>query len=461
MYSVVIADDEINICEGLKNVLEKHCPEITICGAFFNGRELLEFLHSNHADIIITDIRMPEISGLQIAEFIYTHRRNSHVIITTGYKEFEYAQQAINYKVSAFLTKPFAFKEMIQKIREIENMIDIESSSAIKEDKLYLNNWQVLKSLLTAVYDGDPRSRAENLSIFFRNYIALSDFKCYEITYTNTQPDVTIPDRAAEDFGEWISETELRCFIKCTTMQCVCIVLYKDAADIYKIISEFVGAMQLHCSCVLHYNYLSFPAVKQWIQHCVNRSFMETYLAAVSEKGYWSALEISGDKLHAFSGEQLQSLYQYILACNDLSSIMDNPAPSCITAQDILDILKKIENVQSDLSKSDHLIQAAQRYIQSHYQNPNISLSEIANQLCVNANYLGQAIKKKTGKRFVDLLLQTRMEEAKRLLTQTNMPVKEIAYAVGYNQVPYFRQQFKNYYGITPTSYKGEEQNKE
>ena len=78
----------------------------------------------------------------------------------------------------------------------------------------------------------------------------------------------------------------------------------------------------------------------------------------------------------------------------------------------------------------------------------------MASELNVNSNYLSQIIKKKTDLRFIDLLLKKRMETAKLLLLDTNLPIKEIAISVGYNQISYFRQIFKNYYGATPTVYR-------
>ena len=71
LYSVIIADDEINICNGIVNVLQKHCPELNIKNVFYNGTDMLGWLKSNRTDIIITDIRMPGASGLDIAKYIF------------------------------------------------------------------------------------------------------------------------------------------------------------------------------------------------------------------------------------------------------------------------------------------------------------------------------------------------------------------------------------------------------
>ena len=167
MYSAIIADDEINICNGIADVLAKHCPNLNIKNVFYNGNDALDWLKSNHTDIIITDIRMPGASGIDIAKYIFENNINSHIIITTGYKEFEYAQKAIEYKADFLLTKPFSYKELLDKIKSIKASIDIESHNAMREDKLYLNKIPIEQraAYLDAFDGGAVYSRYYKVSI--------------------------------------------------------------------------------------------------------------------------------------------------------------------------------------------------------------------------------------------------------------------------------------------------------
>ena len=116
MYSLIVADDEANLCNGIKSTLERHCPEINVINTFYNGTDLLEFLKSNTVDIVICDIRMPGATGMEIAEYVSKNKPDTSVIIISGYKEFEYAKNAIDYRVSAFLVKPFAFSDLIKSV---------------------------------------------------------------------------------------------------------------------------------------------------------------------------------------------------------------------------------------------------------------------------------------------------------------------------------------------------------
>ncbi len=98
------------------------------------------------------------------------------------------------------------------------------------------------------------------------------------------------------------------------------------------------------------------------------------------------------------------------------------------------------------------LIEQALQYIEEHY-GENIMLDDIASYLEVSSFYLSKLFKKATGRNFTDLLAEKRVEKAKTLL-RSQMSVKEITFAVGFNSQNYFTKVFKKYCGITPTEYK-------
>ncbi len=84
---------------------------------------------------------------------------------------------------------------------------------------------------------------------------------------------------------------------------------------------------------------------------------------------------------------------------------------------------------------------------------PEMSLNHVADIFHINANYLGRIFKRETGKRFVDYLVNIRVEKAKALLQRGDLEVQDIAHAVGYNQVKYFRMVFKKHTGMSATQW--------
>lgn len=89
-------------------------------------------------------------------------------------------------------------------------------------------------------------------------------------------------------------------------------------------------------------------------------------------------------------------------------------------------------------------------FIQREFSNPDISLISVSAQIGVSPNYLSALIKKKTGKSFVDYVTVKRMEEAREKLLHTNLKIKEIAEACGYNDQHYFSYCFKKFAGVSP-----------
>lgn len=455
MNSIVIADDEINLCLSLKKVIENHCENISVVGTFFNGRELLDYIRNNHVDIVITDIKMPLATGLDVAKFISENKLNTHIIITTGYKEFEYARQAINYHVDCLLAKPFAYKEIIEKIKELQKIIESEHSSALTEDELYLSNFLIFKGKLEEIYLGVSGSQNDLQIQNLKTVADIKIYKCFEIIFSPENENEKISRQTVSDFCELFEADRIVCTVGSTQNTVTCLALYSDCLNISELISELENAVKLHCGYKLIYSLLSFPNVEEWAKYCLCRNLTEQYFSDVEKDDRDYGLKRIEINLKSFSEAELYSLYQYLIsfAGIELSDTEINQAG--ITPDSITALLSKIhELTKSSISKSDSLIASATEYLQNNYQNPDISLTEIAKAIDVNPNYLSQIIKKKTGDRFVDLLLKIRMKNAKQLLNDPSIPVKEVAYLVGYRQVPYFRQLFKNYYGITPTEYR-------
>ena len=453
MYSVVIADDEINIGNGIADVLKAHCPELVIKGVFYNGQDLAEFLSKNYVHIVISDIRMPKVNGLDIAKLILQKKLDTHIIIITGYKDFEYAKKAIDYRVDALLLKPFAFKDLIAKIREIEEKISINTTHIFNETQLYLLDWEKFRKTLSDVFlCRCPIPDIFELS-FVNELVAAADFHCYEITYFQENFNDRHLLQAAKDFGEFYAKDLICCNFAHTDTELRFLLLYCGNDPLEQTLQDVCQAFQLHFEIRLTYQYSAFDSLPDWAAFCQYRQITNTFFAESAEKGLASAKTQLAEILSSLSDSQLTGLYHYILTLEDKSS---TPQPDAkINADHILQLLQSMLSLTDyKQSKSDVLVAKARQYILENYKNANLSLNEIAAALSVNPNYLGQIIKKTSGQRFVDILLQTRMEQARNLLIQTNIPIKQIALDTGFNKESYFRSQFKRYFNITPSRFR-------
>lgn len=119
---ILIIDDEPKIRNGLSNLLSRR-EGWEVAGAYENASEALKYLAVNRVDVMITDIKMPEISGLELIARIRERDKKTAIIILSGYSDFQFAQRAIELGVSRYLTKPTNPRELICVLEETEKKL--------------------------------------------------------------------------------------------------------------------------------------------------------------------------------------------------------------------------------------------------------------------------------------------------------------------------------------------------
>ena len=105
MWKVMVADDETYMLEAMEKLIDWKKLDCQLIYKAENGQELLEQIKNSTPDIVITDIKMPLMSGIQVAQYVYEHMLPVKIIILSAYAEFEYAQEAIEYDVCGYIVK--------------------------------------------------------------------------------------------------------------------------------------------------------------------------------------------------------------------------------------------------------------------------------------------------------------------------------------------------------------------
>ena len=133
MWKVMVADDETYMLEAMEKLIDWKKLDCQLIYKAKNGQELLEQIKKSAPDIVITDIKMPLLSGIQVAQYVYEHMLPVKVIILSAYAEFEYAQEAIQYDVCGYIVKTSIIEMlpgMIQKaIRKLSVPLEREKES--------------------------------------------------------------------------------------------------------------------------------------------------------------------------------------------------------------------------------------------------------------------------------------------------------------------------------------------
>lgn len=162
MYKLFIADDEAIIREGLRCLLDWETLGFTIAGEAANGDAALQFLLSETPDLVLLDIRMPGMSGLDVVRIAREHGYDGKVVILSGYSDFNYARTAIRYGVLSYLTKPIDEDELLEIVTQIRNQLDSDASardsSAHYRQKAYDS---IIRDLLAGTAAYDRLDRAE------------------------------------------------------------------------------------------------------------------------------------------------------------------------------------------------------------------------------------------------------------------------------------------------------------
>ena len=124
MYKLVVVDDEKAIRKGICKYIDWESMGFEVVADFEDGKETIDYIKNNEVDVVLTDIEMAEVSGLELARYIHENNLLLKTVIISGYKEFEYARKAVEYGVEHYLLKPVRLEEVSQVFAKIKNELD-------------------------------------------------------------------------------------------------------------------------------------------------------------------------------------------------------------------------------------------------------------------------------------------------------------------------------------------------
>lgn len=148
MLKVIIADDEPHICQLLETLIDWTAEGFTLVGFANNGYEVAQLCISNKPDLLITDIRMPGLDGLELIQQLHGQMPSIQVIIITGYSQFQYAHQALRYGVVDYLLKPINTEELLIALRNVKEKICHSAAPALinrEEQPVSTKSMQTIK----------------------------------------------------------------------------------------------------------------------------------------------------------------------------------------------------------------------------------------------------------------------------------------------------------------------------
>ncbi len=519
MYKVLIADDELIIRKGLCCIVDWNALGYEIIGEACNGEEALNFILQKKPDVVLIDIRMPKMHGLETIKKAKEQGFDGKVIILSGYSEFSYAQEAIRYGIQFYLTKPVDEDELEQILTDIKIQLDTDKKErdtneeylvkakdtmlrefllgSLSVNKLDVNTLNIASNIYQVIIYEKYSHNSLDIAYNFSDLLKVTNQNCntYDlVTIDNNRVVLLKGNYAIEKLNDFLKKYDSeRRPEKDSPLDSIFITCGRPVESIEEVPSSYNDAYQLlmrrfFCDQLQHtmvYSQMPVPAesncrtneeiINEYSQDFINhmQSFNRNMVAETLNKlkqelySNSSSISIEAERmllvdLYLIIKEKMDHLYNTMNIPFLANSDVINFIHQHYYLYEIVQFLsEQFEMIMTAIGSSsrDSIIDDIVHYINHNYPE-NITLENIAPLFGYNSSYLGKIFSKKMNLNFNTYLDQIRIQHSKDLLLNDSMKVYKIAELVGYRNVDYFHIKFKKHVGISPAEYRKQHLNK-
>lgn len=467
-YSLLVVDEKKAIREDIGKYIVKKCGRVNVDGEFSDASKVIEYLETNDANIIVTDINLTGMSGLELAKYLSVTKPEIKIIILTESKDFENIKKSMEYNVEAYLTKPVSNDEISAVIEKAVKKLDFEFELSKKLEhyneivgdmrtKFFLD-------LTVGTLGSDINIEAEfnrlGFSFDYKNtnaYVCSISFsdEFYDtwtygrdgaetaiMNFLNQSEHILYSTKIDDDLYVLISENDDVTHIKEQ--------IVNWAADALKTTIEFksrytaIGIKNLQSYSLMNVN--SFGEIDDSVKIQIFK-LMNSYLnLGMIENARELFRQLKGELAEDKIKELVEFLYSNTYVYDKSAK---SPDPS-VSPQKAFEYL--CDHVQKSGESEDMLIQKIKEFINKNYAS-DITLESVANKVYLHSVYVSRYFKQHTGTNFSDYLFTVRMTHAIDLLKTNKHKISKVGEMVGYKNYKYFSKQFKNYTGFTPKRY--------
>ncbi len=491
MYKVLLADDEKMELTALSDIVSRAYGDKVQLFLAGNGTAAVSMAIENQIDIIIMDVKMPGMSGLEAAKEILSKLPVCKIIIHTGYTYFSYAKECVKLGAVGLLVKPCISEEIIAEVdhamEEVDKTRQTQSSRSEENEKMrrlrsYAKREMVGAIVYSASDDAVIETYLDMLELHFTRAIA-------GMVFYNGTDEVRKKD-VFERIKSFLSEEDraLCCYYERHARLYYLVFETDPAFDISKAVQEaeaFCGDEEsfiashsqiLYRLSDLFSAFSSLRVLKtrgesrEPALSSMERFRMEEQMSSdLRERKYLEALrrlevlmenipDSARDMRQRFLGlmvllqrsvfdqAELPDAYAMYPRLEDCAQAYECRKVVLDYAQEIIGILTE----QQGIGEPDWIART-RAYIEENYQQ-NLSLDEVAHRVSFSPFYFSKLFKKAFGLSFIEYLTHLRIERAKSLLMQ-GMSVREASDIVGFTEPNYFTRVFKKETGLTPSSY--------
>lgn len=478
----MLVDDEYMILEGLKYLLPWEELGFEIVQTARNAKEALAYLSENTIDLLITDITMPEMTGIEMVEAAQKEGHQFATIILSGYQEFEYAKKSMQLGVKNYLVKPVDKAELLATVKEVKEIFVAQKQRQEQRQTLIENhlvrwmndelNDQEFEELLEwcALKDEGPYTVIQieaEVEPLQHVVIYLSEQK-QSLVVANwlvpVQKILWVFQGGNESLQQKIKQLETVFPNQLETFIGEPVTEWENVYKSYDRIKQMVRLKNFYPDLIpenRHFDKLSNQQIEQSLLS-FNQSLMIGDAKTIKQVLTEIFIEI---RAHHYDPESARYLSFFLFA--DISrqypqakeDIYEQALDKIRNSQTIDELQTLLETILIEVKAYPEVKQYSEivgkivAMVKESYRE-DLNLKAVADEMHLNVVYLGQLFKKETQSSFSQYLNQVRIRQAQQLLLYTQDTVNEISDEVGYNNTNYFSKMFKKLNGITPKEFR-------
>lgn len=509
MYKVFIVDDEPFIIEGLVDMIDWPAFGLEVVGSAENGEQALRRILEMPVDLLITDISMPRMNGLDLIRAVRERRPDLKAIILSGFNEFDYLKEGMRLGIENYLLKPINVKELQDTLgNAVEKLNSVHADALLSPyDVQIMKDNTLYRWIGGRISEAEFNERAALLGISLTDPYGVIALARLPSAGSEAQEDMF--ERVARAFegsasvypfrdmdGDIVIVAGLPSEEETGKLELVRRVLpllgQADGGEAARL--SLGGVHPLRTAIASSYSeakkaqeYFMIYPEREWIDYAKTEPFKEAepsefpidweacrkLLVARDKEGLAAAVDADLEKLRRREGVTPSYLHEVAVELivrfkmelkaikhSDEREIFSQGFAQADAASDYAELVKALRSVAERCvdslvkdSRSPVVLQVLEE-IHRHYAD-ELSLKQLGARYHIHPVYLGQLFQKETGESFTEYINKYRIEQAKKLLKSSTLKVHDIARQAGYWETGYFYKQFKKYVGISPTEFKG------
>ncbi len=470
---ILIIEDEKLPREGLYKLLSTNYKGIKTLVPQTNGLEGLKIIEKDKPEIILTDISMPDMNGLEMISKIQNANYKPYIIILSGYSNFEFAQTALSLGVKEYILKPYKINDIFEKINTAIKFVSTSNmhinSISLKDNKIETLNTKIL---LRYRKDYDICQIINSTLTYLGKYLGPTVSIDHEIdrdkqiillkiNYTDKEIEKKIP-----------TKEELAHRIKLSVKNDVVGFIFKN--DILSKSSTTINDI------ILAHNFYNLDAIS-YISEINNNANDLSYITIDIEKQLSKVITANNKEesikiFNKYLNKKIEQRISPSIIFKDIKTLIYKKhnilSNNFQNIDKILDNLKNcfnFEETKQNLAQLFNFIASTDNSIEEKCNNQNIIqtlkiieeniycpiyLDEIANKLNISSEHLSRLFKEELNVGFNQYVNKRKLEIAKKLLKQNELKVSEISEKLGFSSPRYFCKVFKKIEGLTTKEYR-------